>query len=515
MKLFDFFNLFKKKKKKEDIVKKSVTIEKHINPDAKPILIRNTGIDEPIELNSQNEINIRNTVIADPIELNSQNEINIRNNYIAFDVETTGFNRATDRIVEIGAVLFQNGEVKKTFSSLVNPGISIPKAASDVNHITNEMLADAPTEREVYPLVIDFLGDALRGEIIMCAHNAQFDIHFLGHALYRLGYDAKIKYLDTLSLSKKYIKGLENYKLQTLEKYYGIENEVSHRACSDAASCGHILWNLIDAAQESLETERRCIENAKPNDDELEVCAYIQDTISRNGGNAKHIRFQKNRNGYVTVYCYYDLLRRFLRFKLSKKGNYIIVKANYVSDGHHTEKCSQSEGDETFLRFCFKSPFDLEAVCKYIYKEYSDCLYDLEQFTSYRECETKDVEYSLRFMTALTDDDVAALLNSAAEHDREREENEKQKEEEEKRIVEEKAKIEAERKAKKEAALSAPKKPKGKAVLQMDDDGNVIKEFVSINDAVREIGISKSCIRDAANGNQKHAGGYCWKFKDN
>lgn len=496
MKLFDFFNLFKKKKKKEDIAKKSITIEKHINPDAKPILIRNT-------------------VIADPIELNSQNEMNIRNNYIAFDVETTGFNRVTDRIVEIGAVLFQNGEVKKTFSSLVNPGITIPKAASDVNHITNEMLADAPTEDEVYPLLIDFLGDTLKGEIIMCAHNAQFDIHFLGHALYRLGYDATIKYIDTLSLSKKHIKGLENYKLQTLEKYYGIENEVSHRACSDAENCGHILWHLIDAAQESLETERRCIENSKPNDDELEVCAYIQATISRNGGNAKHIRFQKNGNGYVTVYCYYDLLRRFLRFKLTKKGNYIIVKENYVSHGHNTEKCSQSEGDETFLRFFFKSPFELEAVGKYIYKEYSDCLYDLEQFTSYRECEKKDVEYSLRFMTALSDDDVSSLLKSAVEHDRERGESEKRKEEEEKRKAEEKAKIEAERKAKKEAILSAPKKTKGKAVLQMDDDGNIIKEFETIADAAREIGIDNKCISDATKGKQKHAGGYRWELKEN
>ena len=500
MKLFEFLKLFRKKEKeipiKEDRNYHSEIIEKHEK--------------------KSNEIPAKNNYVeALRTEYDSQKEERARKKFIAFDVETTGFNQERDRIVEIGAVVFEGGEIKESFSSLVNPGVRIPTAATEVNHITNEMLADAPLEEEVYPKLIEFLGDALTGETLMCAHNANFDFGFLGHTLYRLGYNAKISYLDTMKIAKQYLSGVSNYKQKTLEEHFGLENLTSHRASSDAENCGNILLRLMDAAHESFEKEKIRIAECRPDDMELEVCAYIQNIITKNGGNGKRIRFQKNGNGYVTIYCYYDLLRRFLRLKFTKKGNYIIVKAGYVDDSHHTEKCSQSEGDENFLRFYFKSPFDLDAVAKYIYKEYSDCLYDLEQFTSYRSCELKDIEYSLRFMTALSDDDVSALLDSAAIHDKEREENERIKEEEEKRIAEEKTKKEAERKAKKEEALSAPKKPKGKAVLQMDDDGNVIKEFVSINDAVREIGISKSCIRDAANGNQKHAGGYCWKFKDN
>ncbi len=42
--------------------------------------------------------------------------------------------------------------------------------------------------------------DALDGKITMCAHNASFDFGFLSNTFSRLGYDAKIKYVDTLSL---------------------------------------------------------------------------------------------------------------------------------------------------------------------------------------------------------------------------------------------------------------------------------------------------------------------------
>ena len=54
----------------------------------------------------------------------------------------------------------------------------------------------------------------------------------------------------------------------------------------------------------------------------------------------------------------------------------------------------------------------------------------------------------------------------------------------------------------------------GRRVAQMDDNGNIIKEYISIAEAVRETGVNSKSIRDAANGVQKHAGGYCWHFVD-
>ena len=77
----------------------------------------------------------RGVATSKRIEVDYRNQDNIRNCFIAFDVETTGLSPASDRIIEIGAVLFLNGTVHKVFSSLINPGVPINHAASAVNHI--------------------------------------------------------------------------------------------------------------------------------------------------------------------------------------------------------------------------------------------------------------------------------------------------------------------------------------------------------------------------------------------
>ena len=55
---------------------------------------------------------------------------------------------------------------------------------------------------------------------------------------------------------------------------------------------------------------------------------------------------------------------------------------------------------------------------------------------------------------------------------------------------------------------------RGREIVQMEDDGRVIYEYETIAAAVRATGINSKSIRDAANGVQQHAGGYCWKYKD-
>lgn len=52
-----------------------------------------------------------------------------------------------------------------------------------------------------------------------------------------------------------------------------------------------------------------------------------------------------------------------------------------------------------------------------------------------------------------------------------------------------------------------------KPVLQLDLDGNFIREWDCAADVERELGIYATNIRNCCKGNLKSAGGYIWKFK--
>ena len=49
----------------------------------------------------------------------------LKERYIAFDVETTGLSPMNDKIIEVAAVLFENGEITQSYTSLVNPEVFV------------------------------------------------------------------------------------------------------------------------------------------------------------------------------------------------------------------------------------------------------------------------------------------------------------------------------------------------------------------------------------------------------
>ena len=65
--------------------------------------------------------------------------------FIAFDTETTGLSSTTDRVIEIGAIKFDKTGIIDKFETLINPQKPIPVECTEINHITNEMVKDAPT----------------------------------------------------------------------------------------------------------------------------------------------------------------------------------------------------------------------------------------------------------------------------------------------------------------------------------------------------------------------------------
>ena len=162
--------------------------------------------------------------------------------FIAFDLETTGTLPGVDQIVEIGAVLFdENGQPETIFTTLIQPTVSMPEAASRVNGITDEMLVGKPRITDVLGPFAEFCGNE-----ILVAHNAPFDVQFLTADIRKYESAAPTGViLDSCNIARKVLPGLANYKLGTLVQHLGIPATGFHRAEEDASYCGQLFAKMV------------------------------------------------------------------------------------------------------------------------------------------------------------------------------------------------------------------------------------------------------------------------------
>lgn len=150
--------------------------------------------------------------------------------YVLFDLETTGTSCIYDEVIEISAVKVRSGKVVEEFSQLVNPKRPIPYAASMVNHISDEMVANELDFGQVLPEFLTFAGDD-----ILVGHNIQtFDMKFLYRDCERL-FQQKLTndYVDTLRVAKLCFPEWRHRRLSDLAEHYGISTRGAHRALTD------------------------------------------------------------------------------------------------------------------------------------------------------------------------------------------------------------------------------------------------------------------------------------------
>ncbi len=201
------------------------------------------------------EANVVNDSV--PIVLNPQSVELQQAVYVVFDVETTGLSVTSNRLIEIAGVKMQDGKVLDRFASFVNPHERIPYHISQLTHITDDMVKDAPNAEEVVPQFLQFVGDA-----VLVAHNARFDIGFMQEACRRLKLpQIENAVLDTLELARLLFPGMKNHRLNTLSDKFKVPLNNHHRAIDDAEALGHVLYHLIKEAG-----ERNIVNLARLND---------------------------------------------------------------------------------------------------------------------------------------------------------------------------------------------------------------------------------------------------------
>ncbi len=166
--------------------------------------------------------------------------------YVVFDLETTGFSSEHDRIIEIGAVKYQNRRRIDSFSCFVNPEIPIPFRIEKLTGINDSMVIDAQTIEEVLPKFIEFCEGA-----VLVAHNADFDSGFIkAKAKQVMGIDKEYTVVDTVALARVLLPQLNRYKLDTVAKAVGVSLENHHRAVDDADCCAGIFLKFMTMMEE-------------------------------------------------------------------------------------------------------------------------------------------------------------------------------------------------------------------------------------------------------------------------
>jgi DNA polymerase III epsilon subunit family exonuclease len=167
--------------------------------------------------------------------------------FVVVDIEATGAKMPPNRIIELGAYRVSGGRIVDSFVTLVNPEISIPRFVVALTGITNEMVKEAPLFATVVPQWLEFVKDA-----VLIAHNAPFDTNFLNHEISRVypGHRMINPHLCTVTLSRRAVPGLANYRLETVADHFSIPITARHRAGSDAEATAEVFIKILERLEE-------------------------------------------------------------------------------------------------------------------------------------------------------------------------------------------------------------------------------------------------------------------------
>jgi len=165
--------------------------------------------------------------------------------YAVVDIETTGGHASANGITEVAINIHDGNEIVESYTTLINPGISIPAHITALTGINDAMLKDAPVFDDVALQIYQLLHDK-----IFVAHNVNFDYSFLKHHLAAAGYDLQCTKLCTVRLSRKLLPGKVSYSLGKLCTALEIPIYNRHRAAGDADATS-ILFNLLLTTDDS------------------------------------------------------------------------------------------------------------------------------------------------------------------------------------------------------------------------------------------------------------------------
>lgn len=161
------------------------------------------------------------------------------------DLETSGFSPGQARVLSLAALaLDADGRVEESVVSLLNPGVD--PGPTHVHGLTAEMLEDQPTFGDIAEEVAQLLSGRT-----LVAHNVAFDYAFLTAEAELVGVALPTEtVMCTVELTRRLGLELENFRLETLAKHWGVEQTRPHDAFDDASVLAHVLRPALQRARD-------------------------------------------------------------------------------------------------------------------------------------------------------------------------------------------------------------------------------------------------------------------------
>ncbi len=165
--------------------------------------------------------------------------------FVVFDTETTGLmpDRG-DEVCQIAAIRVVNGKrvAGEVFDTLVDPERRIPQAATNIHHITDDMVQGAPRMAEAGKAFHDFCQDS-----VLVAHNAPFDMAFFYRRQDEIGARFDHPVLDTVLLSAMLYGQTAEHSLDAIADrlQVTIPDDVRHTALGDAVATTDVFLKML------------------------------------------------------------------------------------------------------------------------------------------------------------------------------------------------------------------------------------------------------------------------------
>jgi len=204
---------------------------------------------------------------------------------VALDIETTGLDPSADAVIEIGARRFDGARVENEFTTLVNPGRHIPEFITGLTGISDEMVRQAPSIRDVLDELAAFIGDSP-----ILGHNIQFDLSFFKkYKLFELN-----ERIDTYEMAAVLMPSASRYNLGSLGQQLGVALPATHRALDDARATHGVFVRLFAQARElPPDLLAEIVRDSEPIEwDGGWIFKQALQARSKEGVKAKHVRQQ-------------------------------------------------------------------------------------------------------------------------------------------------------------------------------------------------------------------------------